>query len=172
MRVAEEAAQAAGVPFAYSRQRPAGQPATSSVVHRLLPALLLAAAIALLMLEAIPNLYPRFCQEEPFPTILTVHAYERATGLVGVDPEGSYFPRAVVARPTGSPLEADFAAAIAEQRHQQPAEQPHGQQACHHHTDHQAWRCFPRTLRSGSGGTHCQGEQKEGAQGHGVRAKK
>ena len=73
-------------------------------------------AIALLTLEAVPNLYPRYCQEEPFPTILTVHAYERATGLVGVDPEGSYFPRAVQERPTGSPLEADFAAGRTPQR--------------------------------------------------------
>ncbi len=115
-RAALPVAFLAGVPFAYSRQRPAGQPATSSVVHRLLPALLLAAAIALLMLEAIPNLYPRFCQEEPFPTILTVHNYERITGLVGVDPEGSYFPRTVRQRPTGSPLEADYAAGRTPQR--------------------------------------------------------
>jgi len=73
-------------------------------------------AIALLFLEAVPNLYPRYCQEEPFPTIMTVHAYERATGLVGVDPEGSYFPRTVAERPTGSPLEADFAAGRTPQR--------------------------------------------------------
>ncbi|MBP8947594.1 MAG: hypothetical protein KBG73_02055, partial [Candidatus Promineofilum sp.] len=80
------------------------------------PIVLVAVAVTLLILEAIPNLYPRTCEEEPFPTILTVHAYERATGLVGVDPEGSYFPRAVVERPTGSPLEADFAAGRTPQR--------------------------------------------------------
>ena len=73
-------------------------------------------AVTLLIVEAVPNLYPRYCVEEPFPTILTVHAYERATGLVGVDPEGSYFPRSVVERPTGSPLEADFAARRTPQR--------------------------------------------------------
>jgi len=56
------------------------------------------------------------CREEPFPTILTVHAYERITGLVGVDPEGSYFPRSVRERPTGSPLEIDFVAGQTPQR--------------------------------------------------------
>ena len=35
---------------------------------------------------------------------------------MGVDPEGSYFPRAVQERPTGSPLEADFAAGRTPQR--------------------------------------------------------
>ncbi len=65
-------------------------------------------ALPLLILEAIPNLYPNSCYEEPFPTILTVHRYERETGLVGVDPEGSYFPRSVLRRPADSPLEADY----------------------------------------------------------------
>ena len=77
---------------------------------------ILAIAIALLIIETIPNLYPRLCREEPFPTILTVHNYERVTGLVGVDPEGSYFPRTVGERPAGSPLEADFAAGRTPQR--------------------------------------------------------
>lgn len=72
------------------------------------PALALTLAITLLILETIPNLYPRICEEEPFPTILTVHNYEHLTGLVGVDPEGSYFPRTVRERPTGSPLEVDY----------------------------------------------------------------
>ena len=88
----------------------------SSLVTRHSSLILVAVAVTLLIVEAVPNLYPRTCQEEPFPTILTVHAYERATGLVGVDPEGSYFPRAVQARPTGSPLEADFAARRTPQR--------------------------------------------------------
>ena len=89
----------------------------SSVARRrwLAPALTLAAT-ALLIIEAIPNLYPRICAEEPFPTILTVHNYERVTGLVGVDPEGSYFPRTVGERPSGSPLEADYIAGQAPQR--------------------------------------------------------
>ena len=47
-------------------------------------------------------------REEGFPTINTVHTYERVTGLVGVDPEGSYFPRTVGKRPKSSVLEADF----------------------------------------------------------------
>ncbi len=65
-------------------------------------------ASALLILEAIPALYPRYCDEEAFPTIVDVHSYESASGLVGVDPEGSYFPRTVLQRPQGSPLEADY----------------------------------------------------------------
>ncbi|MCA9951824.1 MAG: hypothetical protein KDE48_19370 [Anaerolineales bacterium] len=65
-------------------------------------------ALFFLILEAIPALYPRYCDEQLFPSILTVHNYERATGLVGVDPEGSYFPRTVEKRPDGSPLEADY----------------------------------------------------------------
>jgi hypothetical protein len=65
-------------------------------------------AVALLILEAIPALYPRTCEEDAFPTILDVHNYESATGLVGIDPEGSYFPRTVKRRPDGSPLEVDY----------------------------------------------------------------
>jgi len=81
------------------------------------PRLLIAfVAIALLVAETLPNLYPRYCPEEPFPTINTVHTYEHVTGLVGVDPEGSYFPRTVGTRPTGSPLEADYAAGRVPQR--------------------------------------------------------
>ncbi|MCP4417905.1 MAG: hypothetical protein GY805_14870, partial [Chloroflexi bacterium] len=45
-----------------------------------------------------------------------VHNYERETGLVGVDPEGSYFPRTVAERPSASPLEADFQAKQVPQR--------------------------------------------------------
>ncbi|MBX3055129.1 MAG: hypothetical protein KF770_01535 [Anaerolineae bacterium] len=77
---------------------------------------LLPLALPLLILEAIPNLYPNECREEPFPTILTVHQYEHETGLVGVDPEGSYFPRSVLQRPTSSPLEADYQAGQTPQR--------------------------------------------------------
>ena len=69
---------------------------------------LLALAIGLLFVEAVPNLYPSLCQEEPFPTINTVHSYERETGLVGVDPEGSYFPRTVRRRPSESALEKNY----------------------------------------------------------------
>ena len=75
-----------------------------------------AAAIVLLIVEAIPALYPRTCEEDPFPTIVDVHAYESATRLVGVDPEGSYFPRTVHQRPKGSALEEDYVAGRTPQR--------------------------------------------------------
>ena len=78
--------------------------ALRTTVHRSLFLL----AIALLIIEALPNLYPNMCKEEAFPTINTVHNYERETGLVGVDPEGSYFPRTVEKRPKGSVLEEDY----------------------------------------------------------------
>ncbi len=65
-------------------------------------------ALVLLVLEALPLLYPSMCVEKPFPTINDVHAYEAQTGLVGVDPEGSYFPRTVQQRPDSSPLLADY----------------------------------------------------------------
>ncbi|MEJ2750465.1 MAG: hypothetical protein P8183_21540, partial [Anaerolineae bacterium] len=74
------------------------------------------AAIFLLILEAFPLLYPTMCHEDPFPTINTVHTYEHVTGLVGVDPEGSYFPRTVQRRPKESPLEAAYQAGETPQR--------------------------------------------------------
>ena len=77
---------------------------------------LLVTALALLFLETVPNLYPRICEEAPFPTILELFEYEHVTGLVGVDPEGSYFPTTVRTRPSGSPLEADYAAGRTPQR--------------------------------------------------------
>ncbi len=76
----------------------------------------LVAAIGLLILEALPNLYPRTCRENSFPTIVNVHEYEQATGLVGIDPEGSYFPRTVEKRPKASPLQADYLAGETPQR--------------------------------------------------------
>jgi hypothetical protein len=75
-----------------------------------------ALAIVLLAFEAFPMAYPNMCREEPFPTINTVHQYERETGLVGVDPEGSYFPRTVAERPSSSPLEANYQANQTPQR--------------------------------------------------------
>ena len=66
------------------------------------------ASIALLILEAMPSLYPRYCEEDAFPTIVDVHAYESGSRLVGVDPEGSYFPVTVQKRPQGSMLETDY----------------------------------------------------------------
>ncbi|HSM56995.1 MAG TPA: 6-pyruvoyl-tetrahydropterin synthase-related protein, partial [Candidatus Sulfomarinibacteraceae bacterium] len=77
--------------------------------------------IALLMLEAFPLLYPTYCPEAPFPDIVDVHRYERETGLVGVDPEGSYFPTTVRRRPQGSPLEADYVAGRPPQRFDEDA---------------------------------------------------
>lgn len=74
------------------------------------------AAIGLLVIETVPNLYPNLCPEPSFPTINTVHEYERQTGLVGVDPEGSYFPRTVQRRPSGSVLEANYQASQPPQR--------------------------------------------------------
>ncbi len=73
-------------------------------------------ALPLLILEAIPNLYPNVCRADSFPTISAVHHYEHETGLVGVDPEGSYFPRTVQKRPQDSPLEADYQAGQTPQR--------------------------------------------------------
>lgn len=114
-RAALPVAFLAGAPFslqppAFSRQHNASR--ITFYVSRIT----FYAAIALLVIEAIPTLYPNVCDEEPFPTILTVHAYERETGLVGVDPEGSYFPRTVQRRPAGSPLEADYQRGVWPQR--------------------------------------------------------
>ncbi|MCP4426297.1 MAG: YfhO family protein, partial [Chloroflexi bacterium] len=68
------------------------------------------AALILLILEALPMLYPTTCREKLFPTINDVHKYEHASGLVGVDPEGSYFPHTVDRRPKSSALEAAYRA--------------------------------------------------------------
>ncbi len=73
-------------------------------------------AVTLLIVETWPMLYPRLCQAESYPTINTVHAYESSTGMVGVDPTGSYFPTTVVERPQDSPLLADYQASRTPQR--------------------------------------------------------
>ena len=115
-RAALPVAFLAGVPFYWfeyrNRKVNQRQPVADgrSAATRWWPLAALLVAVSLLVLEAIPNLYPRYCPEEPYPTIQTVHQYEHATGLVGVDPEGSYFPRTVRERPAGSPLEDDYAA--------------------------------------------------------------
>lgn len=108
----------AGVPFYWFAPQRCGElrSRTSRLASGWWPAALTAAAASLLIIEAIPNLYPRYCFEDPFPTIRTVHEYEHITGLVGVDPEGSYFPRTVRQRPIGSPLETDYAAGRTPQR--------------------------------------------------------
>jgi len=68
--------------------------------------------ISLLILSALPSTYPPhgYCPSAPRPTIHDVFAYEHRSTLVGVDPEGSYFPVWVQRRPSGSPLEEQYAA--------------------------------------------------------------
>ncbi len=62
--------------------------------------------IALLVITALPYLYPATCPSAQFPQLADLYDYERATGKVGVDPMGSFFPRSVVQRPEASPMEA------------------------------------------------------------------
>ena len=70
-------------------------------------------SIALLILAAFPAVYPPhgYCPNAPHPTINDLFAYEHSSKLVGVDPEGSYFPVWVEERPVASPLEAQYWAA-------------------------------------------------------------
>jgi hypothetical protein len=69
------------------------------------------ATIGLLILAAFPSTYPPrgYCPDDPHPTISDVFTYEHRSKLVGVDPEGSYFPIWVRHRPEGSPLEEQYA---------------------------------------------------------------
>jgi len=69
-------------------------------------------SITLLILAALPHTYPPhgYCPNAPYPTISDVFAYEHRSKLVGVDPEGSYFPAWVKHRPEGSPLEEQYTA--------------------------------------------------------------
>ncbi|MCX7683361.1 MAG: 6-pyruvoyl-tetrahydropterin synthase-related protein, partial [Anaerolineae bacterium] len=69
-------------------------------------------ALCVPIVTAFPYTYPPYgyCREAARPTITDVFAYERQSRLVGVDPEGSYFPVWVKRRPEGSPLEAQYAA--------------------------------------------------------------
>jgi hypothetical protein len=73
---------------------------------RLTPVLLPLAACGLI-LASLPSSYPPrgICPREARPAVTDVHQYERESGLVGVDPEGSYFPAWVEERPEESPLE-------------------------------------------------------------------
>lgn len=114
-RAALPVAFLAGMPWATGVAAVREQPTRQRNAHRIAQVTFLL-TLALLIVEAIPNLYPRYCGETLFPTIGNVHAYEHATGLVGVDPEGSYFPRTVEQRPQGSPLEADYQAGQTPQR--------------------------------------------------------
>ncbi|MCA9936348.1 MAG: glycosyltransferase family 39 protein, partial [Anaerolineales bacterium] len=104
----------AGLPFA-QRHSDGGNASPFRIPHSAFRIFILT-AVALLILESIPNLYPNFCTEENYPTIHTVHRYESETGMVGVDPLGSYFPRTVGTRPSTSPLLADYEAEQTPQR--------------------------------------------------------
>ena len=112
-RAALPAAFLAGAPFAATIR---SDSAPSGSRKNLFSQAALVVVVGLLLLEALPSLYPRYCEENSFPTILNVHAYEQATGLVGIDPEGSYFPRTVLKRPKNSALEADYQAGAIPQR--------------------------------------------------------
>jgi hypothetical protein len=68
-------------------------------------------AIGTLILLAIPDTYPQhgYCPAPPRPSLQDLYAHERETGMVGVDPEGSYFPVGVDRETLrGSPLEAPY----------------------------------------------------------------
>jgi len=68
-------------------------------------------AISLLILSAFPSTYPPrgYCSSAAYPAISDVFTYEHRSKLVGVDPEGSYFPIWVKHRPNGSLLEEQYA---------------------------------------------------------------
>jgi hypothetical protein len=95
-----------------SSTQPSGRPPKGGAPYLISGFTLL--TLTLLILTALPSLYPPtgYCPAEPRPDMLDVFAYERSTGLVGVDPEGSYFPVTVLSRPAGSPLEAQYAAQL------------------------------------------------------------
>ena len=101
------------VPLLTRGRLPLADSRFSPLVYGLLPVIF---AIALVLIEAMPLLYPAYCVEEPYPTIHDVHEYEQSSGMVGVDPVGSYFPITVQQRPQDSPLLADYAAGRAPQR--------------------------------------------------------
>jgi hypothetical protein len=70
------------------------------------------ASVLVMILSALPFTYPPtgYCPTKAQPHILDLFAYEHRSGLVGVDPEGSYFPATVQRRPDGSPLETQYEA--------------------------------------------------------------
>lgn len=89
--------------------------ATRSTHKPRLPWLAVLIGVALLVLTALPFATPPtgYCLQQARPDVLDLFAYEHATGLVGVDPLGSYFPVTVQTRPKGSPLEAQYAEQLA-----------------------------------------------------------
>lgn len=106
----------AGAPFTtpYWRSMANEHRSARRNVHLLQGAFLI--AVVLLMIEAFPLLYPSYCNEKAFPTIVDVHTYEAETGMVGADPERSLLPVTVERRPDGSPLLDDYAAGRAPRR--------------------------------------------------------
>lgn len=110
-RAALPIAVLAGAPFA----SPAGEPVIEALRRRARAgvgpgSMAFLAAVALLLIEAMPLLYPSYCRVAAYPTIENVHAYESRTGMLGADPVGSLLPVTVERRPDGSPLLADYAA--------------------------------------------------------------
>ncbi len=97
----------AGIPFAVLPQM-----LPENNWNRYLSQAITVVIILLVLLEAVPYLYPPNCPVEATPTINTVHDYERETSFIGVDPEGSHFPKTVAAKPTKSTLEADYQAGL------------------------------------------------------------
>ncbi len=110
-RTALPVAFLAGIPFAVLPQL---LPKSRSSLY--LTPFIAVVAIVVILLSAMPYLFPALCPEEANPTILSVHDYEHETGLVGVDPAGSYFPKTVGVKPSSSPLEADYQAGQDPQR--------------------------------------------------------
>ena len=77
---------------------------------RITPYVVLANFTLPVLLSATPLLYPRICSGKIDLNINDVFAYEHATGHIGVDPLGAYLPVTVAERPSGSLLEAQYAA--------------------------------------------------------------
>ena len=104
----------AGAPFALLA--PQFESPARMIRHRRLSPVLIGGAVLLLLLEALPLLKPPSCPSEAYPSISRVHQYERRSGLVGVDPAGSFFPVSVQEIPTESPLESDYVSGRVPQR--------------------------------------------------------
>jgi hypothetical protein len=62
----------------------------------------------IILVFATPFLYPQIGSLPSTLTINDVFTFERDTNMIGVDPVGAYLPVTVQARPTGSPLEAEY----------------------------------------------------------------
>ncbi len=91
------------------------RPAANAVVRHPHALLVLRYSLLLIftlpvLLSAVPLLYPRVCSGQLNLSMADVFAYEHATGHIGIDPLGAYLPVAVAERPSGSALEAQYAA--------------------------------------------------------------